>query len=389
MMIFNIDVADLSCNGATGTVLGIEEDQNEKILAVIVKFDDPRAGVEARKRNPMMSNKYPDGTVIKKKEHDYALGRDNGMLSSTAKLIQFPLVLAWGVTVNKFQGSTVKSPQNVLADLKTVFDQAQAYVMFSRVQELKQLYILEEIPKNSIRQNPAALEEIERLISVSINKNPTKWDDGDTSAMRISFLNCRSIKNKFDNIKKDISLLKSNLIILTETWLEEYQNLNDYKLPDYNESFNIRGRGKGIASYFTNSFSHKHDVKEDGFSISMFQNEEIDVVGVYRSQDGDMTDLIEKLDDMIDDRKTTIVGGDMNICILSSPHNYLTKGMKDRGFKQLVNKATHIEGGLIDHVYVRKVKDCQYSWNIEDFPKYYSDHDSIGLTIWKKTDAAQ
>ena len=41
------------------------------------------------------------------------------------------------------------------------------------------------------------------------------------------------------------------------------------------------------------------------------------------------------------------------------------------------------------NVYVRIVKDCQYSWNIEDFPKYYSDHDSIGLTLWKKTDAAQ
>ena len=119
----------------------------------------------------------------------------------------------------------------------------------------------------------------------------------------------------------------------------------------------------------------------------MFQNEEIDVVGVYRSQEGDMTDLIEKLDDIIDDHKTTIVGGDMNICILSSPHNYLTKGMQDRGFRQLVNKATHIDGGLIDHVYVRKVKNCPYSWNIEDFPKYYSDHDSIGLTLWKKTDA--
>ena len=128
MLIFNIDVADLLCNGATGTVCGIEEDQNENILAVIVEFDDPRAGAEARRRNPMMSKKYPNGTVIKKKEHDYALGRDNGMLSSTAKLIQFPLVLAWGVTVNKFQGSTVKSPQIILADLKTVFDQAQKYL---------------------------------------------------------------------------------------------------------------------------------------------------------------------------------------------------------------------------------------------------------------------
>ena len=55
MLIFNIDVADLLCNGATGTVLGIEEDPTGNILAVIVEFDDHRAGVEARRRNPMMS----------------------------------------------------------------------------------------------------------------------------------------------------------------------------------------------------------------------------------------------------------------------------------------------------------------------------------------------
>ena len=149
-VLVNIDVADLLCNGATGTVLGIEEGKNENMLAVIVEFDHPGAGAESRKRNPMMSNKYPNGTVIKKKEFDYPLGKSNGMLSTTAKLVQFPLVLAWGVTVNKFQGSTVKCPQKVLVDLKTVWDQAQAYVMFSRVQKLEQLYILDEIPPNCI-----------------------------------------------------------------------------------------------------------------------------------------------------------------------------------------------------------------------------------------------
>ena len=96
--------------------------------------------------------------------------------------------------------------------------------------------------------------------------------------------------------------------------------------------------------------------------------------------------MIEKLEDIIDDTKTKIIGGDMNICLLSSPHNYMTKQMLHKGFIQLVNDATHIEGGLIDHVYVRAKNDCPYLWSIEDFPKYYSDHDSIGLTLWKKTD---
>ena len=247
------------------------------MLAVIVEFDHPGAGAESRKRNPMMSNKYPNGTVIKKKEFDYPLGKSNGMLSTTAKLVQFPLVLAWGVTVNKFQGSTVKCPQKVLVDLKTVWDQAQAYVMFSRVQKLEQLYILNEIPPNCIRQNPAALAEIERLISVSMNNNPSDWDDGNTSKLRMSFLNCRSMKNKFENIKKDRSILKSDVIMLTETWLDDdAQNLENYDLPHFAAHFNNGGRGKGIAAYCNNKFTHKVSLKEEGFSILMLQSEEID-----------------------------------------------------------------------------------------------------------------
>ena len=77
----------------------------------------------------------------------------------------------------------------------------------------------------------------------------------------------------------------------------------------------------------------------------------------------------------------------MNICTLSSPNNNLTRHLRSKGFVQLVKKATHIEGGLIDHVYIQNHDDCQYSWSIEDFPKYYSDHDSIGLTLRKSVHA--
>ena len=122
------------------------------------------------------------------------------MISSTAKLIQYPIVLAWAVTVHKFQGQTVANPQKVVIDLRSVFEAAQAYVMQSRVQELEQLYILEELPEDKIYANHKALTEIERLLQVSINKNRSDWDnDDDESKIRISFLNCRSIKNKFDH----------------------------------------------------------------------------------------------------------------------------------------------------------------------------------------------
>ena len=171
--------------------------------------------------------------------------------------------------------------------------------------------------------------------------------------------------------------------MLTETWLDDGQNLENYKLPNFTGNFNNGGRGKGIASYYNEKFTHKANVMGEGFSISMLKTEEIDVIGVYRSHDGNTNCLIEILETLIDDTKTTVIGGDMNICTLSSPNNNLTKHMRSKGFVQLVNKATHIEGGLIDHVYIQIHKDCQYKWSIEDSPKYYSDHDSVGLTLSK------
>ena len=230
MLIFNIDVSDLLCNGATGTVIGIEESQNGSVSAVIVKFDNPAAGKDAQLRNPMMSKKYPGGTMIRKTERDYSLAKTKGLVSTTAKLIQFPLVLAWAVTAHKIQGQSVMKPQKVVVDLRTVFDAAQAYVMLSRVQDIEQLYILEELVPEKIFANHAALGEIERLVSVSKNKNPTPWDNDDSSKLRVSFLNCRSIKNKFENIKKDHSMLQSDLMILTETWLDEEQDKSCYNL---------------------------------------------------------------------------------------------------------------------------------------------------------------
>ena len=63
MLITNIDVSDLLCNGAIGTVLGVVEGQNGVISTVIVKFDNPRAGNKSREKNLMISKKYPEGTI--------------------------------------------------------------------------------------------------------------------------------------------------------------------------------------------------------------------------------------------------------------------------------------------------------------------------------------
>ena len=383
MLIFNIDVSDLLCNGSIGTAIGIEKNQKDVVIGLIIKFDNPSAGQESRKLNPMMSKKYPDGTLIKKKEQDYSLARRQGLISSTAKLIQYPIVLAWAVTVHKFQGQTVASPQKVVIDLRSVFEAAQAYVMASRVQELEQLYILETLPEEKIYANHKALAEIERLHLVSINQNKSDWDtDNAESTTKISFLNCRSMKNKFNHIMDDKCLLQSDIIVLTETWLEETKTINNhYQLPDYVATLNNIGRGKGIASYSKPRLQQTQNINFKGCSITKLTAEKLDIIGIYRSQEGNLPDLINKLEELITNGKTTLIGGDMNICALTHPKNSLTSTLKEKGFEQIVKTATHIEGGLIDHVYFIQGENTNITWKVEEFPKYYSDHDGIGIIL--------
>ena len=218
--------------------------------------------------------------------------------------------------------------------------------------------------------------------SVSLKKNPTLWQENNDKR-RICFLNYRSIRNKFKNIKADKCLLQGQLIILTETWLENDLFSEDYQLEGYQANFNNRGRGKGIAAYYKKLFEQRESIDCPGFSLVKFEATDIVIIGVYRSNDGNCRELYEKLNAMVVEDKLCIIGGDMNINLLKSPNNHITAQLKENGFEQIVKKATHIEGGLIDHIYMRQGKEHKMSWDMEHCPKYYSDHDGLGLTVWQ------
>ena len=272
-------------------------------------------------------------------------------------------------------------PQKVVIDIRSVFEAAQAYVMLSRVQELDQIYILEELPPEKIYANQAAIQEIERLQSVSLNMNPTYWEENDNSKIKICFLNCRSIKNKFENVTADKCLLMGTVLFLMETWLEPEDD-GEYQLPNFDANFSNRGRGKGIATYYKSDFQHKINVNYHGFSISKLESEDIILLGVYRSNDGSLVSLFDEIEDLITEEKLCVIGGDMNINLLKQPNNFFISKMKENKFEQYVRKATHTEGGLIDHIYIRQgIK--KISWAVEHLPKYYSDHDGLGVIFWK------
>ena len=192
--------------------------------------------------------------------------------------------------------------------------------------------------------------------------------------------------DKFHNIENDRSLLKSDIIILTETWLEENNRQDGYELPGYRSNFNSRGRGRGIASYFKDEFKHVVNIKKEGFSLTKLESEKLDIIGIYRSQNGNVVDIINVLADMMDIGRTTVIGGDVNICALTQKNNYVTASLKEMGFKQIVTNATHVSGGAIDHVYINQGTLAKFNWSLEYMPKYYSDHDGLGLTMWESSE---
>jgi hypothetical protein len=156
-----------------------------------------------------------------------------------------------------------------------------------------------------------------------------------------------------------------------------------FKLENYETHLNSSGRGKGLAIFQKQGYKQIRDHNEENMNITMIELEDLDIITVYRSTGGNLGRLVNKLEDIINISKSTLVIGDMNICNKKMPTNELRKFLEDKTFKQVMNKATHIEGGHLNHVYILNMGNFVETPDIEIIPKYYSDHDSICIA-WKK-----
>ena len=294
-------------------------------------------------------------------------------------MIQFPVKLAFACTAHKIQGATIHKPMKIIIDVTDIWMAAITYVMLSRICALSQLFILNEFDESKMYPNQQALKELERLEKISYNKNLSKWEKDCSGLLKISSLNCRSLKKHFPDISTDDLLLKSDVICLQETWLEDNATLEGLLITNYNLHLNSHGKGKGIAIYVKNdSITHEKDIKNETMQLSKFTSPSIDIVVLYRSQNGSHVDLIKYIDELKTRDKPQLIVGDFNFCFQEDNQNSTLRYLKENQFKQLVEEPTHIEGNLLDQAHVRDLRRI-HKYSVDLHSKYYSDH--MGLSI--------
>ena len=318
--------------------------------------------------------------VFERVSLSYSLSKKGGKNGSCATVIQFPIRLAHGVTAHKFQGQTIPFPKTVALDLKSVFDPSQAYVMLSRVQCLEQVFIVDELKSEKIYIANAPLLELERLQKISINSNPTAWEKDEKNTFKVASLNIAGLNAHYQDLLSDEMLLKADIIQLQETSLcHGNHEMADYHLPGFMDTFFVsHGKGKGIVSFSKLPSRNGSSKSDNTMQIQKNTFAKLDVVNVYRSQNGNKYELIERLDKILDKEKTTLITGDFNICVIQEKRNVVSQYLERKGFLQVIKEATHIEGRVIDQVFINR-RDLIIE--LQRYSPYYSDHDAILISL--------
>ena len=143
--------------------------------------------------------------------------------STSIKRTQFPLRLSWACTVHKVQGLSLK--QVVVGfDLikQKAFNHGQIYVALSRASFLLGLFLIGTFNSNVITADERAKNEYQRLRDSSLTENVSR-----NSSLSISCCNVRSLKKHVSDIKTDSEILRSEVILCTETQISD----GDYDEP--------------------------------------------------------------------------------------------------------------------------------------------------------------
>ena len=133
-------------------------------------------------------------------------------------------------------------------------------MILSRVQTLQQLFIIESICADKIYSSVAALKELERLTSISLNHKSV--------VPKIVSCNIRSQRKHQKDLVLSPHVKGAEVICLQETWLNENETLGkDFDIEEMNKYSICAGHGKGVTTYWKNDYVFDEEINESQYQM--------------------------------------------------------------------------------------------------------------------------
>ena len=107
-----------------------------------------------------------------------------------------------------------------------------------------------------------------------------------------------------------------------------------------------------------------------------------DIINLYRSEGAPSKQLIADIKHLFNNRRRTILVGDLNICSFREKCHTVLRSLDELGFRQQVFLPTHQGGGFIDHVYIYDPlqSDERQIINVIQQSVYFTDHDILFIS---------
>ena len=261
--------------------------------------------------------------------------------------------------------------------------------MLSRVESMDQLYILDSFSETKMYASKAAVNELTKMNKRSLNKNPSRWNNLERSTLRVSLLNCGSLRHQINHIRNDDILKMSDVICLPETWIWEDEDTTELELQGYKANHVAVGRGKGVSVYYRESkFCHIQDSSTDKIQLTKLSGNKFDLIAIYKAPLGNDGLLKCEIQKLIDTNRSILICGAFNMCFIDNRKCRTTKYLMETGFQQLVKDATHIGGGHLDQVYLKSEKTLA---DAQLYSPYYTakDHDAVCITLLGELEGSQ
>lgn len=198
MLTKNLDVSDELVNGVYGKIVSIQpnDPSTQQPNAIYVLFDDVQIGnkIKQSQTPAICTGDASIATPIRPNSHTFL------HQSTNITRYQFPLKLAWAVTIHKVQGQTTK---HAVISLVHIFQAGMAYVALSRVTSIDGLYLLNYNTK-AFYCNPKIESSVCQMPVVQLAaENPFSESQNENDQITIIHHNIQSLNKHFADLKAD------------------------------------------------------------------------------------------------------------------------------------------------------------------------------------------